>query len=73
MQTKSARWQAQARPRAHIHTQNNTMRAALIWKSQKLAKIVRLMHSSQGLSLTTRMLMCNKISLIILEILHYVE
>jgi len=64
---------AQARPRAHTHTQNNTMKATLIWKSQKLAKIVGLMYSSQGLILNTRKLMCNKISLIILVILHYME
>jgi hypothetical protein len=36
MQTKSAHEcasrQAQARTRAHAHTQNNTMKAALIWK-----------------------------------------
>ena len=59
--------------RAHTHTQNNTMKAAFIWKSQKLAKIVGLVHSSQGLVLTTRKPMCNKISLIILVILHYME
>jgi hypothetical protein len=59
--------------RAHTHTQNNTMKATLIWKLQKLATIVGLMHSSQGSILTTWKLMCNKISLIILVILHYME
>jgi len=77
MHTKSAHAcanrQAQARTRAHTHTQNNTMKAALIWTSQKLAKIVGIVHSSQELILTTRKVMCNKISLIMLEILHYME
>jgi hypothetical protein len=83
MQTKSAyecaSRQAQARPPArththtHTHTQKNTMKAALIWKSQRLAKIVRLMHISQELIITTRKLMYNKTGLIILKILHYME
>jgi hypothetical protein len=49
------------------------MKAALIWKSQKLTKIVHLMHSSQEFILTTRKLLHNKIGFIILKILHYME
>lgn len=59
--------------RTHTHTQNNTVKAALIWKSQKLVKIVRLMHSSREFFLATRKLLHNKIGLIILKILHYME